>query len=68
MHSLNVRPAPAQRAASGVKLPAGLRHPLCNHWACVRSLLPHREIDPSSLEIMEKLGEGEFGVVHRAKW
>ncbi|KAI7841021.1 hypothetical protein COHA_005249 [Chlorella ohadii] len=29
---------------------------------------PEWEIDPSSLEIMEKLGEGEFGVVHRAKW
>ena len=27
-----------------------------------------REIDPDSLEIMEKLGEGEFGVVHKAKW
>jgi hypothetical protein len=29
---------------------------------------PCREIDPDSLEIMEKLGEGEFGVVHKAKW
>ncbi|KAL4856575.1 SUMO-activating enzyme subunit 2 [Chlorella vulgaris] len=29
---------------------------------------PEWEIDPDSLEIMEKLGEGEFGVVHRAKW
>ena len=28
----------------------------------------HREIDPGSLEIMEKLGEGEFGVVHKARW
>ena len=27
-----------------------------------------REIDPDSLEIMEKLVEGEFGVVHKAKW
>lgn len=29
---------------------------------------PEWEIDPDSLEIMEKLGEGEFGVVHKAKW
>ncbi|KAL4446296.1 hypothetical protein ABPG77_003103 [Micractinium sp. CCAP 211/92] len=29
---------------------------------------PEWEIDPNSLEIMEKLGEGEFGVVHKAKW
>lgn len=26
------------------------------------------EIDPASLTILEKLGEGEFGVVHKAKW
>lgn len=29
---------------------------------------PEWEIDPASLTILEKLGEGEFGVVHRAKW
>lgn len=26
------------------------------------------ELDPSTIHIREKLGEGEFGVVHRAKW
>ena len=26
------------------------------------------EVDPDSLTIMEKLGEGEFGVVHKARW
>jgi serine/threonine protein kinase len=26
------------------------------------------ELDPNSLTIMEKLGEGEFGVVHKASW
>jgi len=29
---------------------------------------PEWEMDPSNLVIMEKLGEGEFGVVHKAKW
>ena len=29
---------------------------------------PDWEIDPGSLHIGEKLGEGEFGVVHKAKW
>jgi len=29
---------------------------------------PEWEMDPSHLVIMEKLGEGEFGVVHKAKW
>lgn len=29
---------------------------------------PDWEIDPASLQIGEKLGEGEFGVVHKAKW
>ena len=29
---------------------------------------PDWEIDPASLEVMEKLGEGEFGVVHKARW
>lgn len=26
------------------------------------------EMDPGNLVIMEKLGEGEFGIVHKAKW
>lgn len=29
---------------------------------------PEWEIDPSKLVMMEKLGEGEFGVVHKARW
>lgn len=29
---------------------------------------PEWEMDPRDLVIMEKLGEGEFGVVHKAKW
>lgn len=29
---------------------------------------PDWEIEPESLSIGEKLGEGEFGVVHKAKW
>ena len=29
---------------------------------------PEWELNPGSLQIMEKLGEGEFGVVHKAKW
>jgi len=29
---------------------------------------PEWEMDPSNLLIMEKLGEGEFGVVHKARW
>jgi len=29
---------------------------------------PEWEIDPNALTIMEKLGEGEFGVVHKARW
>jgi hypothetical protein len=29
---------------------------------------PDWEIDPASLNIGSKLGEGEFGVVHKAKW
>ena len=29
---------------------------------------PEWEIDPESLTVMEKLGEGEFGVVHKAAW
>ena len=29
---------------------------------------PEWEIDPSKVFIMEKLGEGEFGVVHKARW
>ena len=29
---------------------------------------PEWEIDPDNLDIMEKLGEGEFGVVHKARW
>lgn len=31
-------------------------------------LSPEWEIDRDSLEILDKLGEGEFGVVHRARW
>lgn len=42
-----------------------LRCPLGPRWP---GLHCRREIDPNSLEIMEKLGEGEFGVVHKAKW
>ncbi|KAL4538986.1 hypothetical protein Ndes2526B_g02745 [Nannochloris sp. 'desiccata'] len=29
---------------------------------------PEWEMDPSNLVIMEKLGEGEFGIVHKARW
>lgn len=29
---------------------------------------PEWELDPGNLVIMEKLGEGEFGVVHKARW
>lgn len=29
---------------------------------------PEWELNADSLQIMEKLGEGEFGVVHKAKW
>ncbi|KDD75764.1 protein kinase [Helicosporidium sp. ATCC 50920] len=29
---------------------------------------PDWELDPDGLQILEKLGEGEFGVVHRARW
>lgn len=29
---------------------------------------PDWEIDPDALHIGDKLGEGEFGVVHKAKW
>lgn len=29
---------------------------------------PDWELDPDGLEILEELGEGEFGVVHRARW
>jgi hypothetical protein len=29
---------------------------------------PEWEMDPGNLVIMEKLGEGEFGVVHKARW
>jgi ankyrin repeat protein len=29
---------------------------------------PEWEIEPKHLTVMEKLGEGEFGVVHKARW
>eukprot|EP00887_Chlorella_sp_A99_P006013 scaffold27.g6013.t1 len=29
---------------------------------------PDWELDPTSLTVLEKLGEGEFGVVHKARW
>lgn len=29
---------------------------------------PEWEMDPGNLVIMEKLGEGEFGIVHKARW
>ncbi|CAK0787626.1 hypothetical protein CVIRNUC_010848 [Coccomyxa viridis] len=32
------------------------------------ALQPEWEIDPKDLQLMEKVGEGEFGTVHRAKW
>lgn len=32
------------------------------------ALQPEWEIDPKDLQILEKVGEGEFGTVHRAKW
>ncbi|CAL5224575.1 g7281 [Coccomyxa viridis] len=32
------------------------------------ALQPEWEIDPKDLQIMEKVGEGEFGTVHKAKW
>ncbi|KAK9904893.1 hypothetical protein WJX75_005037 [Coccomyxa subellipsoidea] len=32
------------------------------------ALQPEWEIDPKDLQILEKVGEGEFGTVHKAKW
>eukprot|EP00798_Chlamydomonas_sp_ICE-L_P006021 gene6021-5329_t len=29
---------------------------------------PEWEIDPNDLTLMEKIGEGEFGIVHKARW
>mmetsp|Transcript_18868 Transcript_18868/g.40627 ORF Transcript_18868/g.40627 Transcript_18868/m.40627 type:complete len:504 (+) Transcript_18868:214-1725(+) len=29
---------------------------------------PEWEIDPTSLTLLEKIGEGEFGIVHKARW
>lgn len=34
----------------------------------ITDLEPDWEIDPATLIIMDKLGEGEFGIVHKAMW
>ena len=55
----------SRRACRRLALPAC---PDCCLLLVLPLFLSCREIDPDSLEIMEKLGEGEFGVVHKAKW
>ncbi|KAL6746387.1 protein kinase [Haematococcus lacustris] len=42
--------------------------PLAGNVRIFTEFNPEWEVDPASLVMMEKIGEGEFGIVHKASW